>query len=226
MKSLIVFVKNPIPGAVKTRLQTRYAPEQVAALYAAFVHDVLERAESVDIDHRVIAFDPPDAEIDIRILCGDERRATWQYTPQARADLGTRMHNALMQQLHAGATASVLIGTDIPSLPAHHIAHAFDLLQGNDVVLGPSTDGGYYLVGVSQPAPEIFKRVKWSTPKVLSQTIDRIQHAGKTLGLLPLWFDVDTPDDLDLLLAHARATQLATGIDPLPHTHACLAALT
>ena len=98
MKSLIVFIKNPIPGAVKTRLQTRYAPEQVAALYAAFVRDVLERAESVDIDHRVIAFDPPDAESEVRVLCGDQ----WQYIPQAQADLGTRMHNALMQQLHAG----------------------------------------------------------------------------------------------------------------------------
>ena len=222
MKSLIVFIKNPIPGAVKTRLQTRYAPEQVAALYAAFVRDVLERAESVDIDHRVIAFDPPDAESEVRVLCG----AQWQYIPQAQADLGTRMHNALMQQLHAGATATVLIGTDIPSLPAHHIAHAFDLLQSSDVVLGPSTDGGYYLVGVSQPAPEIFAQVEWSTPRVFSQTIDRVQRAGKTLGLLPPWFDVDTPADLDFLLAHARATQLAMGIDPIPHTHACLSALT
>ena len=92
--------------------------------------------------------------------------------------------------------------------------------------MGPSTDGGYYLVGVSQPAPEIFAQVKWSTPMVFSQTIDRVQRTGKTLGLVPPWFDVDTPEELDFLLAHARATQLATGIDPLPHTHAYLSALT
>lgn len=222
MKSLIVFVKNPIPGAVKTRLQTRYAPERVAALYAAFVRDVLERAESVAVDRRVIAYDPPRAESEVRALCGGQ----WQYIPQARADLGTRMHDALVRQRDAGATATVLIGTDIPSLPPYHIARAFDLLRTKDVVLGPSTDGGYYLVGVSQPAPEIFERVEWSTPKVFSQTVDRVQRAGKTLGLVPPWFDVDTPDELDFLLAHARATQLATGIDPLPHTHACLSALT
>ena len=66
MTALIVFVKNPIPGAVKTRLQTRYAPDQVAALYTAFVRDVLERAESIDVDRRVIAFDPPDAESEVQ----------------------------------------------------------------------------------------------------------------------------------------------------------------
>ena len=224
MTSLIVFVKNPIPGAVKTRLQTRYAPDQVAALYTAFVRDVLARAESIDVDRRVVAFDPPDAESEVRALFG--RKALWQFVPQVQDDLGVRMREALVQQLDAGASATVLIGTDIPSLPAHHITQAFDLLRAKDVVLGPSTDGGYYLVGVSKSTPEIFEDVEWSTPSVLSQTIDRVQRAGHTLGLVPPWFDVDTPDELDFLLAHAHATLLATGIDPLPHTHACLSNLT
>ena len=226
MTSLIVFVKNPIPGAVKTRLQTRYAPEQVAALYAAFVRDVLAQVESIDIERRVIAFDPPDAESEVRALFGGGVKAQWQYVPQVQDDLGARMREALVQQLDAGASATVLIGTDIPSLPAHHITQAFDLLCTKDVVLGPSTDGGYYLVGVSRSTPEIFEDVEWSTPSVLSQTIDRVERAGRTLGLVPPYFDVDTPEDLDLLLAHARATKLATGIDPLPHTHACLSGLT
>ena len=141
-------------------------------------------------------------------------------------DLGARMREALVQELDAGASAAVLIGTDIPSLPVHHITQAFDLLRAKDVVLGPSIDGGYYLVGVSKSTPEIFEDVEWSTPSVLTQTIDRIQRAGNTLGLVPPWFDVDTPDELDFLLAHARATIFATGIDPLPHTHACLSNLT
>ncbi len=229
MTSLIVFVKNPIPGAVKTRLQTRYAPDQVAALYTAFVRDVLARAEGIDVDRRVIAFDPPDAESEVRALFdrGMEARAgQWQYVSQVQEDLGVRMREALVQQLDAGASAVVLIGTDIPSLPAHHITQAFDLLRTKDVVLGPSIDGGYYLVGVSRPILEIFEDVEWSTPRVLSQTLDRILRAGNTLGLVPPWFDVDTPDELDLLLAHARATKLATGIDPLPRTHACLSSLT
>ena len=229
MTALIVFVKNPIPGAVKTRLQTRYAPERVAALYTAFVRDVLARAESIGVDRRVIAFDPPDAESEVRALFGGDMLAKpgqWQYVPQVQEDLGARMREALVQQLDAGASAAVLIGTDIPSLPAYHITQAFDLLRTKDVVLGPSTDGGYYLVGVSRSTPEIFEDVEWSTPSVLSQTIDRVERAGRTLGLVSPWFDVDTPEDLDFLLAHARATKLATGIDPLPYTHACLSDLT
>ncbi len=225
MTSLIVFVKNPIPGAVKTRLQTRYAPDQVAALYTAFVRDVLARTESIDVDRRVIAFDPPDAESEVRALFGGGK-AQWQYVPQVQDDLGARMREALVQQLDAGASAAVLIGSDIPSLPAYHITQAFDLLRTKDVVLGPSTDGGYYLVGVSRPIPEIFEDVEWSTPSVLTQTIDRVQRAGNTLGLVSPYFDVDTPEELDFLLAHARATILATGIDPLPYTHACLSGLT
>ena len=225
MTSLIVFVKNPIPGAVKTRLQTRFAPDQVVALYTAFVRDVLAKAERIDVNRRVIAFDPPDAESEVSALFGGGK-AQWQFVPQVQDDLGTRMREALVQQLDAGASAAVLIGTDIPSLPAQHITQAFDLLRAKDVVLGPSVDGGYYLVGVSKSTPEIFEDVEWSTPGVLAQTIDRVQHAGHTLGLVPPWFDVDTPDELDFLLAHARATKLATGVDPLPYTHACLSNLT
>ena len=225
MTSLIVFVKNPIPGSVKTRLQVRYAPERVAALYTAFVRDVLARAESIDVDRRVIAFDPPDAESEVRALFGGGE-AQWQCVPQVQDDLGARMREALVQQLDAGASAAVLIGSDIPSLPAYHITQAFDLLRIKDVVLGPSTDGGYYLVGVSRPIPEIFEDVEWSTSSVLTRTIDRVQRAGNTLGLVSPWFDVDTPEELDFLLAHARATKFATGVDPLPYTHACLSNLT
>ena len=222
MNALIVFVKNPIPGTVKTRLQARYTPEQAAAIYTAFVCDTLHRAENMNIDRRIIAYDPPNAETEVGALCGTR----WNYVAQVQEDLGERMHTALAQQLKTGASSAVLIGTDIPSLPTHHITQAFDLLREKDVVLGPSTDGGYYLVGFSRPAPETFLNIDWSTSSVLSQTIDQIENAGYSLGLVPPWFDVDTPEELDILLAHARAQKLATGKDPLPHTHACLCALT
>ena len=224
MTSLIVFVKNPIPGAVKTRLQTRYAPIRLQPCTLRLCAMCWRGAERIDVDRRVIAFDPPDAESEVRTLFG--RKALWKYVPQVQDDLGARMREALVQELDAGASATVLIGTDIPSLPAHHITQAFDLLHTKDVVLGPSTDGGYYLVGVSKSTPEIFEDVEWSTPGVLAQTIDRIQRAGNSLGLVPPWFDVDTPEELDLVLAQARAAKLATGIDPLPYTHACLSNLT
>jgi len=110
MTSLIVFVKNPIPGAVKTRLQTRYTPDQVAALYTAFVRDVLERAESIDVDRRVIAFDPPDAGPEVSVLFGGGVKALWEYVPQVQDDLGARMREALVQQLDEGASGAVPLG--------------------------------------------------------------------------------------------------------------------
>jgi len=223
MNHLIVFVKNPIPGAVKTRFQTRYTPEHAADIYTAFVHDVLDTAGAIPLDKRIIAYAPPGARDAIKTRFRNDH---WDYVPQPQTDLGTRMHTALLQQLESGATRAVLIDTDIPSLPADHIAQAFDILNEKDVVLGPSTDGGYFLVGISKPCPKIFEGITWSTPSVLSQTIARIETHRYSLGLTPPWFDVDTPEELDLLLAHARAQTLATGTPLLKHTQACLSALT
>ncbi len=221
MNHLIVMVKNPIPGSVKTRLQTRYTSEQAAAIYRVFVLDTLALTQKVAIDKRVIAYDPPDAKSAISDLCGPN----WVYEPQTQGDLGERMHNALCHQLNQSATAAVLIGTDIPSLPLSYIEDAFDLLKTRDVVFGPSTDGGYYLVGISRPCPELFANIEWSTPKVFAQTVARLHPNGYKLGLLSSWFDVDTPEELDILISHADAQHIASGRDPIPHTRAYLSTL-
>lgn len=222
MNHLIAVVKNPRPGAVKTRLHARYTPRQTAALYSGFVRDTLALAQTLPIHRRVIAYDPPGAEETVRTLCGPN----WAYLPQIQRDLGARMHAALAGELERGASAAVLIGTDIPSLPPHHIQMAFDLLKTRDIVLGPSTDGGYYLIGLSHPCPELFKNIAWSTPQVLAQTIAQVRARNHTLGLVPPWFDADTPEELDILIAHADAQRLASGIDPIPHTRAALPILT
>ena len=222
MNTLIVVVKNPIAGAVKTRLQTRYTPTQAAELYTAFVKDTLDTVRSIDIDMRVIAYDPPDAEGAVRSRFGNE----WNYVAQVQEDLGQRMYQALLNQLKSGAQNVIVLGTDIPSLPASHITQAFEELQKNDIVLGPSTDGGYYLVGLSRPCPEIFANINWSTPTVFSETIDAIQKHTYTLGLVPPWFDVDTPEELDILVAHAKAQTTATQAPCIPHTISCLSSLT
>jgi rSAM/selenodomain-associated transferase 1 len=222
MNALIVVVKNPIPGAVKTRLQTRYTPEQAANLYTAFVRDTLDTVRSIDLDKRIIAYEPPNAEDAVRTICGDH----WEYIPQVQEDLGQRMYQAILQQLQLGAKSAILIGTDIPSLPASYISQAFDQLQHKDVVLGPSTDGGYYLIGLSRPCPEIFQNINWSTSTVLSQTTESLRQHNYSLGLVPPWFDIDTPEELDFLVAHASAQELATGHPTLPCTLAYLSALT
>lgn len=222
MNALIVVVKNPVPGTVKTRLQQRYTHQQAADLYTAFVKDTLETTRSLNIEKRIIAYDPPNAESAVRQICGND----WDYIPQVQEDLGQRMYRALHQQLQQGVKRAILIGTDIPSLPAQHITQAFELLKHKDVVLGPSTDGGYYLVGLSRSCPEIFQNINWSTPTVLSETTDATQNHHYTLGLVPPWFDVDTPEELDVLIAHATAQQHATSAALLPHTFACLSTLT
>ena len=218
---LIVFVKNPIAGAVKTRLHTRYTPQQAARISRAFILDTLTYASAAPADRHIILYTPPDAVADIGHLAG----AAWHLRPQADADLGGRMHDAAACSFEDGATRVVIVGTDIPSLPTEHIARAFDLLHRKDIALGPSTDGGYYLLGLSRSVRSIFQDIDWSTPHVLSQTLARLESSGLSLGLLPPWYDVDTPEDLDFLRIHIQALKRAGR--PIPcHTERCLAALT
>lgn len=219
---LIIFVKNPVPGAVKTRLQTRYTPEQAAGIYRAFVRDTLAYAGAVPADRRLLAFDPPDAGPDIRRLAGPG----WECFPQEGTDLGGRMHAASARSFGLGARRAVVIGTDIPSLPPGHIRRAFDLLCERELVLGPSTDGGYYLIGLSRPTPALFREVEWSSERVFAQTLEQAAAHNLTLGLVPPWYDIDTPEELDFLLAHAAALERAGRTGVLRHTRAYLSALT
>ena len=215
---LIVFAKNPVPGTVKTRLQRRYSPDQAAAIYRAFILDVIESAGAAPADQRVLAYAPSDAVEAMATLVGDN----WRLRPQADADLGARMSQAAADSFSEGADRVVILGTDAPSLPDARLTRAFDLLRTTDVVLGPSTDGGYYLVGLSQPFPEIFDGIDWSTEHVFRQTVDRIRSAGLRLGLLPPWYDVDTPDELEFLRTHLDAARHAGEPIGLPNTIAAL----
>ena len=218
---LVIFARNPVPGAVKTRLHSRYTPTQAAAIYRAFVLDTLDVAMQARVDRRCVAFDPPGAEAELADLVGPG----WVLFPQVSGDLGERMYRAARHCFDQGARRVGILGSDVPSLPPHHIDLAFELLEGNEVVLGPSMDGGYYLVGLSRPVREIFRDVAWSTARVYAQTLERARAAGLTVGILPSWHDVDTPRQLDHLVRHARAKRHAGTVDPIPHTRACLSTL-
>lgn len=218
---LVVFARNPQPGAVKTRLHSRYTPDQAAAIYRAFILDTVNAAKEATADRRCVAGDPPGSEAVLSDLAGPG----WLLFPQARGDLGERMHQAARHCFELGAGRVVIMGTDVPSLPPRHVDRAFELLRGHEVVLGPSMDGGYYLVGLARPLREIFQDVEWSTERVFGQTLERVRALGLTAGILPSWYDVDTPDQLDHLVEDTRV-QLRAGMpDPIPHTRACLATL-
>ena len=207
---VIVFAKNPVPNQVKTRLAPTLSPEQAATLYTAFLTDwceVLTKLPSVDL---IIAYTPAEAQSDLQALIGDN--AT--YIPQIGADLGERLTSATQWVTEQGYTKILLVGSDSPTLPMSYILKASTRLDSRDVVIGPSTDGGYYLIGfsatnIAMTVPFIFEEIAWSTAEVFQQTVARIQSRKVSFGLLPPWYDIDTAEDLAFLHAHLSAMRLA-----------------
>jgi rSAM/selenodomain-associated transferase 1 len=209
---LIVFAKNPIPNQVKTRLLPKLSPDQAALLYRVFLIDWCEAlAELPNVD-LVIAYTPPESQYDLRTLIGDDVT----YIPQTGKNLGERLTLATQWASENGYKKILIVGSDSPTLPLSYISEAVIGLDSRDIVIGPSVDGGYYLIGFSaenlnEIVPSVFEEIAWSTPQVLQQTVERIRTMNATLKVLPPWYDVDTPEDLSFLLAHLSAIQLAEG---------------
>jgi rSAM/selenodomain-associated transferase 1 len=213
--TLGIFAKWPYAGAVKTRLASATSPSWAARVADAFLRDVLARMSGIAA-RRVIAFAPDDAEALFAELAG----AAYQLWPQPDGDLGCRMEAFLHARFSSRSEPVVLIGTDSPNLPVSYIERAFDALDRADVVLGPCSDGGYYLLGCAHGVPAVFRDIEWGTSRVLLDTITRLRRTQQRLVLLPAWYDVDTIDDWRLLRGHLAAMRRA-GLDPeTPHTEA------
>ncbi len=215
-KVLGLFAKWPSPGTVKTRLapsDTTWG-EQVAR---AFLFDALQRFAMVDAQ-RLLAFTPAAREADFAALAPDH----FVLTPQVDGDLGQRLAAFFAQRFVAGASAVIAIGTDSPTLPVEYVERAFAELENTDVVLGPATDGGYYLVGSGRTRPPLFDKIAWSGRRVLADTVTALADPRWRLAVLPPWYDVDTPEDWEMLRGHVAAIRRA-GIDPaIPHTEELL----
>ncbi len=189
--------------------------------------DTLDRLAAVEAQ-RIVAFTPSEAEADFMGLA----RGRYRLIPQSSGDLGARLSTFFRQQFEADADSVVVVGTDSPTLPVEFVERAFAELEHADVVLGPATDGGYYLVGLqkrgqvhywweNEPAP-FFEGISWGSATVLAETVARLRDPARRLALLPPWYDVDTPADWALLRGHVAALRRA-GIDPgIPHTEALL----
>ena len=231
---VIVFAKNPVPNQVKTRLTPTLSPEQAAALYRAFLVDWCETlAELRNVD-LVIAYTPPEAQPDLQALIGDEPI----YIPQMGADLGERLASAARWAIEQGYAKILFVGSDSPTLPLSYIFQALVTLDSRDIVMGPSVDGGYYLIGfrsapgtnrstdnAAATVPFIFEEIAWSTAQVFQQTVARVRSAKATLGLLPPWYDVDTAEDLAFLHAHISAMRFAGNTVQAVRTESLLTAL-
>ncbi|MGR3303233.1 MAG: TIGR04282 family arsenosugar biosynthesis glycosyltransferase [Candidatus Scalindua sp.] len=206
---LIIFAKSPIPGKVKTRLTPHITPTKAAELYEAFIADTISTALKLKCERITVAYSPGYAEKTLQRLCGQ----TVNYLPQEGHNLGERMKNAFKHSFDTGFERAVIIGTDSPTLPLSYIRKAFDVLKEVPVTIGPTFDGGYYLIGLSEQNETVFDDIEWSTSSVFSQTLARIKTANKQLCILPPWYDVDTPDSLEFLRAHLLSMKMSGNED-------------
>lgn len=205
-KKLLLFLKYPEQGKVKTRLEALLDKDCVASLYQCFVWDLLETLKGTEYAPRLL-FDPPEKEAELIRLFGKG----YDYRPQEGSDLGERMKNAFLACFAEGMDSAVLIGSDLPDLPGSVLREAFSFLENSDGVLGPSVDGGYYLVGFRKKGfcPSVFDDISWGTGQVLSETLRRFHARKRTVSLLPWGRDLDTPEDLRDFLRRNLSTPFA-----------------
>lgn len=196
--------KEPLPGQVKTRLCSSCTLEEAAELYRCFLLDTFDLVASLQGIMVTVAYFPSEAEAAFKAMAPP----AFELMPQRGADLGERLSSAFEQLFSLGYERVVAIGADSPTLPSEYIERALESLARaeNDVVLGPSADGGYYLIGMKAFHPELFQGVAMGTERVLSQTLQRAHRANLGVSLLPPWYDVDTQDDLERLRAELRVT--------------------
>jgi uncharacterized protein len=189
---LVTFLKAPYPGAVKRRLAAGIGEELAAEVYRAIAEEEIRRTTPRGDEYqRLFFFAPLDARREIDDWLPDE-----VVHPQCEGDLGTRMARAFEDLFARGARRIALVGSDLPFLSRDDVREAFDSLHHHDVVLGPATDGGYYLIALERPQPELFRAVAWSTGTVLATTLERAAGLGLSVRVLPALGDVDTAEDL------------------------------
>jgi uncharacterized protein len=186
---LIVFVKAPRAGSVKTRLAQELGAERACEAYQKLVRAVLGNIQS--LANVQLRYSPDDAESEVQHW----RKPTWTTTAQGAGNLGERLARAFSDAFKNGASRVVIIGSDCPWLSAADIEETWSELETHDVVLGPARDGGYWLIGLRGPLPELFGGITWSTPDVLKQTVERATERGLRVRLLRELRDVDTFED-------------------------------
>ncbi len=205
---LIVFLKYPEPGKVKTRLAKDMGHEKACLLYKVLAENVIKNVfpknqSAYDVH---IFFTPADKKKEIRAwvdpLTGCTPGGGAHYIPQEGANLGERMHNAFQHVFRILPCNAIVIGTDCPGIDAPLIEHAFELLREKDIVIGPCRDGGYYLLGMSKPAPDLFADISWSTNRVFVQTMERVQTNKLSCAMLRTLTDIDTKEDLSAFVGH------------------------
>jgi rSAM/selenodomain-associated transferase 2/rSAM/selenodomain-associated transferase 1 len=191
---LIIFGRYPVPGRTKTRLVETLGQTGAADLQRSLTEETLKKAKKISAYQ--------DIEVEVCFEGGNElKMRRWlgsdiMLSQQVSGDLGERMYSAFLEAFKSGCRRVVLLGTDIPQLTPDHLKQAFDALHEHDIVLGPSTDGGYWLMGLNKPT-DLFKEINWGTENVLDQTVARAKEQNIGFHQLKPLTDIDTVDDLE-----------------------------
>lgn len=192
-KRVLLFIRAPELGRVKTRLGKKMDNPTVLSLYQCFVEDIVHTLTTGGYDITVY-FYPLYKKSTVQEWMGHKTHIQ----AQTGRGLGAKMRNAFSNVFGSNVEQAVLIGSDFPDLNIHVIHEAFFCLQKRDVVIGPARDGGYYLIGFRKETfdGDVFSRVDWGTKRVYQQTLQRIHDAGLNSHTLPVWQDIDTYEDL------------------------------
>jgi len=187
--ALIIIAKYPEKGHVKTRLSGFMPDEKILELYKYMLEQTIHKLRTVPGTDTFIAYAPEHAdEYFSRFGTGLIRLST--------GNLGSNMSHSFEVIFQKGYKKAVLVGADIPDLSESIIRHAFDLLTGNDIVFGPSEDGGYYLVGMSKLIRAVFENVVWSSKQTLMESLEQAGKSGHTVGYTKALWDIDTIEDV------------------------------
>ncbi len=200
----MVFAKSPVPGMVKTRLSPPLTLDEAATLHGSLVLDTLEHTRTGRGFDRFLACAPSKQHPFFQALAARQQIELWEQIPED--DLGKRMDHAFSQAFEKHYTYTVMIGSDLPTIDSDIITQARTALNEHDIVIGPSIDGGYYLIGLKQPTPELFIDIPWSTNEVTSRTQEMADRLGLSVKLLAQQRDLDTIDDLQVFIKASQGS--------------------
>jgi rSAM/selenodomain-associated transferase 1 len=201
-KALITFVKAPVPGTVKTRLQVDVGAEKTVEIYKSFVSELTSKCTRLKGIDRFLGCAPSADHVFLKGIAGTHGMETFD---QRGEGLGERIFNAFRHCSRKGYSELVLIGSDSPSMPVDYIRKAFSALKRNDLVIGPCFDQGLYLIGVTRSRiNKISRTIQLDTGRDVSVILEKTSASDIKLSMLPFWYDVDNINDLRFLKLHLK----------------------
>lgn len=199
--ALLIFARYPLPGKVKTRLAKTLGDERATIFYRACAEHAFQ--ECVKLHEgiaRYVFYSESSERENVMQWAGRD----FTFADQGPGDLGERMHRAFKMAFDRGARKTVIVGTDVPDISAGSLADAIRLLNDVDTVIGPSHDGGYYLLGMKNLHGEVFSDIEWGSENVLTETMKRLEAKQLSIYRMPELSDIDTEEDLRRWSASAR----------------------